>query len=324
MKLRYLAIALAMGMILFGQTADAQCADRCGNRCGSCDPCWDNCDWCGTFEFGADALYWSPMACSWAYGRLINVGAISMQSIKPDYEWGLRVFGLYTRNCFFAQLSYTWLETRNATRRQDLLFPDGFPVATILNGAVAKLAYDYQNVDLRLGQYLHKTCGCQFNLFGNVRWVEIEERRTLTGDSQVTPAPGPAQLAYKAQFSGVGLGVGSGGEYAICGTLKAFGSINFMAIIGSRDNPTNQAQMTTQARRVDYASHTCVMPATEFRFGLNYETTCRCLTTVWEIGYEVDYYWNALERVSQETGANVRNCIDLGFAGPFIGGRVLF
>lgn len=323
MKLRHLAIALAMGIMLFGGTASAQCADQCGNRCGSCDPCWDNCDWCGTFEFGAHALYWGPMASSWAFGQTFAPETINVHSVKADYEWGLRVFGIYTRDCFFAQLSYTWLETRDASNRQSRLFPAGFPVQIVMNGAVAKIDYDYQNVDLRLGQFLHRTTGCQFNLFGNVRWVEIEERRQLTGDS-IIAARGPAQLSYEAEFSGIGLGVGAGGEYSLCGPLKAAGTINFMAIIGSRDNPTNMAQTTTQSRRVDYHSHTCIIPATEFRVGLSYETTCRCLTTVWEIGYEVDHYWNVLERTSQDAAANVRDCIDLGFAGPYFGGRVLF
>ena len=324
MKLRHLTTALAIGIMLLGGNVQAQCADRCGNRCGSCDPCWDNCDWCGLFEFGAHALYWKPMTCSWAYGRIPGTNESRVQSIKADYEWGLQVFGIYTRDCFFAELSYTWLETRDASRRISGLVIPVFPVVTNLNGAVAKLDYDYQNVDLKLGRFLHRTCGCEFNLFGNIRWVEIEERRMLTGDNQFPTAPGPTRLTYEAEFSGVGLGVGTGGEYTICGPFHAYGQLNFMAIIGGRKNPTNFAQGTIQALRVDYKKNTCIIPAAEFRFGFNYQVTWRCLTTVWEIGYEVDYYWNVIERTNQDSDSQTRECIDLGFAGLYFGGKVLF
>jgi Legionella pneumophila major outer membrane protein precursor len=324
MKIRSLAIALIIGTTLAGTPLVGQ--GSCGYSCNSCcDPCWDRCDWCGNFEVGAHALYWKPMTCAWAYGSLARPNEMLVKTIKPDYAWGFRLFGLYTRDCFFAQLTYTWLQTRDGTDRLDELNVNGFiNLVNQLNRAAAKLDYDYQNVDLRLGQFIHRSPGCQFNLFGNVRWVEIEENRHLFGNNQLTGDLGAASITYKTEFSGVGLGVGTSGEYGLGCNFNAFGQLNFMAIIGDRQNPNNHIRTAARASTIDYKSNTCIIPAADLRFGFNYEWTCRCLTTVWEIGYETNYYWNVLERVSQDADGNVRDCIDLGFAGPYAGVRILF
>jgi Legionella pneumophila major outer membrane protein precursor len=303
-------VAIAIAGVAMAQPVQAQMLSGCGI--------------CGDFTAGAHALYWKPSHCAYEYARTEagqgNPSIISVSDIKADYEWGFRVFGGYAQGCFYSQLSYQWLQTTdNATANQ----AEAIGLSGGNNQVRGRLFYEYQNIDIRAGQYLHHGRGCHFSVFGNVRWVDLKRNNRIEGLSEA----GVASWTQKAKFDGAGLGVGTAGEFCLWQGLNGFGEFNLMGLIGDRKTPLHQTTSTAGAvSNVRFSSNNCVIPAMDFRVGLNYTFDCWCSTFGLEVGYEMNYYWNALE-YEAPTGTNttgVRECFDVGFAGPYIGGRVTF
>ncbi len=311
---------------------NACCPDAC------CNPCWDPCDWCGDFEVGAHALYFKPMHCAYAYAQTTNPAAppntVKIFDIKADYDWGFRVFVGYISDCTFVDVSYLWLETGDSQELDTAglpgIAPIGVTAGTTIPRVRAFLGFDYQNVDIRIGQFLHRRCGCDFNVFANIRWVDIERRNQVIATSFPGGVPGATSWRQKAEFDGAGLGVGSAGEFCVWRDVNFFGSFNFMGIIGDRKTPRSVVVTDAGAvSTISWRSNTCVIPAFDFRLGLNYTWNCACTVVTLELGYEGNFYWNALEyqtgvQNAAATTNPTRECHDIGFAGPFFGGRVMF
>ncbi len=297
----------------------------------SCDPCWSTCGPCGDFDIGAQYLYWKPAICDYkiAEKSFDNNNRTEIVGIKPDYDSGVRAWLGYYRDCSFAQVSYLWLETHD-TFTIEL---DGATSMTIpgtgflFNRVRPTLKLQYQNADVKVGQYLHRGRACTFGVYGNFRWVDIERRLHVRGFS----ANSQARLEQKSQFDGGGLGVGMTGDFCIWNGFSGFGEFGAMAVLGERRFPTWQTARSGLPTSIVRTSEvTCVIPAVDFRVGINYAWDCLCTTVLFELGYELDYYWAALKYADLPaaaetivTGGPIR-CRDVGFAGPFLGVHALF
>ena len=317
-------------LLLATQPVAAQC---CPQKEKCCDPCVDWCDMCGDWEVGAHALYFTPLTC--AYDYVVNspttmasfTGDVS--SLKCSADWGFRVFGNYLSDCSFVGLSYQWFESKTAGSRTgtDLRVRGGLEVN---DGRVeARQTIEYQNLDFRVGKYLHRACGCNFYLFGNARWVDISYRRAIRQLIQDTDL---YRLATeKSDLKGGALGVGTGADFDLWCDIGLFGEANVLGVIAER---STRNVSFVEANRNDtvsarYPSDTCISPELDFRLGLNYHYTCGCWTFVGEIGYELDYFWDAFSFPSNGTGLLntdnwARDCQNVGFSGLFFGGRILF
>ena len=187
----------------------------------------------------------------------------------------------------------------------------------------------------------------QMEGYGLVRWVDLQNKRELRA-LRSSGAAGFAELVRfreTAEFWGVGLGLGGGAHYNLCGGLGLFGESAVMAIIGERKTPNLRTfSPSTITGDVDlsswnYSSETCVVPGLDFRVGLDYEWCCSCFTITGAIGYELNYYWNPMiiadlgpgetfPRAAGDGSTNAstlgRTCQDLGFGGLFLGLAVGF
>ncbi|MBS0622053.1 MAG: hypothetical protein JSR80_03745 [Verrucomicrobia bacterium] len=336
---RIVGTALSLSLLTFAPLV----ADNC---CADC--CWNPCGWSGDFEIGADAFYWKPMSCPLHYADRIFVSGttttVQVQELKSDYDWGVRAFVGYERGCTFAQLSYLYTNPTDHVKSNQgaatAFNVIGVPTqATAWSRGEAQLNWVYQNADLRVGHLLHRRSGCQFGVFGNLRWAYLNNKEMIRGRSEndlVPPDIFSSTTTVKAKFDGVGLGVGALGEFCIWRGLNVFGEFDVMGIIGQRTTPqveniniatTTGTTITTTLSQ--FSSNISVIPALDMRLGFNYTYDCWCTTLVAEVGYEINYYWNAIDKplfttTSFVPDARNRECSDIGFGGIFAGFRALF
>jgi Legionella pneumophila major outer membrane protein precursor len=288
-------------------------------------------DWCnlsGDWVAGAHALVFTPVTCEYDYASVSTTeGDQPVSTVKCELDWGFRVFGQYLSRCSFTGISYQWYESKasDSTTAELLVNRHAF----VGRQAIANLSLRYQNVDVRMGKFLHRTCGHAFYLFGNARWVDLQDKRllrTIGLESDVV------DVTQTAKLQGGALGVGAGAECNLWCDLGLFGEANILGVIADRSTSASLVTTTSagQATVIDFqfGSDTCVNPEVNFRLGLDYSYTCGCWTFVGELGYELDYFWNAVSisqgDVTVGTPSLFRGCENVGFSGLFFGGRVLF
>lgn len=310
-------IGSALMLLLTTQAVSAQQCCPAPEPC--CDPCMDWCNFGGDWEFGAHALLFSPSICEFDYATTENASNNdTISTLQCPLDWGFRLFGTYLSKCSFTGLSYQWYQSTSAdsvTAPQLVTLRD--PAA---NRVRAKLRLEYQNVDFRMGKFLHRACGCAFYVFGNARWIDLELRRSTKAEAINGSTIDTTQ---KSTLKGGALGIGTGADFDLWCDIGIFGEANILGVVGERALKDVRAIRSTppEADTIRYGSDTCVNPELDFRLGLNYTYTCGCWTVVAELGYEVDYFWNAFSVFNNSV---FRECEDVGFSGLFFGGRVLF
>lgn len=322
------AIGSALALLLTTQAATAQ---QC---CPAPEPCRDPCmNWCnmdGDWEFGAHALVFTPSGCAFDFATTTVANfRDNISTVGCQLDWGFRVFAAYLSRCSFTGFSYQWFDSKSAA---SLAAPAVTRFGQVANVTKASLRLQYQNVDVRMGKFLHRSCGCDFYVFGNARWVDLQYRRTVQGIVNTGQLAGQVQTVnQKSTLQGGALGVGAGAEFDVWCDVGLFGEANILGIIAERSTKDATFTNVTPAGVAatvpfTYASDTCINPELNFRLGLNYTYTCGCWSFVGEVGYEVDYFWNAFA-FNQFTGPAItqfRQCEDVGFSGLFFGGKVLF
>lgn len=343
MKKKLLKAAL-LGVFCFTTPTVADCHDSpcCPESCW--DSCWDPCcDWCGDFEIGGEALYWRPLYCQWDFATQSDggTGLVNVFSIKNHYDWGFRVFGSWTCDDFYVALSYLYYRSTDA-KGLAVAFDSTsqFQVNDVSSfKADASNRYDHQNVNLRVGVVDRDPCkDIELEGWGLLRWVDIENRREVRALQSSQPGGVAAinRFRQKAEFWGVGLGLGGGAHYDLVCGLGFFGESSVMAIIGERRLPSQRTLEVNQPEEVVswvYRNETCVVPGLDLRVGLDYTWCCDCFSITGLIGYELNYYWNALILGELAPGAGFpdstevtlpRSCRDIGFAGLVLGFSIGF
>lgn len=332
MKMKQLfGVGAAIALLLSAQPVAAQCCPQ-PDMC--CDPCVDWCDMCGDWELGVHALYFTPVTCQYTYAinsPLTVTGdsaAGQASALKCSADWGFRIFGRYMSDCSFIGLSYQWFDSKVTDSRTDerLVIRSG----DLRDGkATARQTIEYQNVDVRWGKYLHRACGCNFYLFGNARWIDLSYRRSIA--LQVRDTNNVVTVTEKSELQGGALGVGAGAELDLWCDVGLFGEANILGVIAERSTRNvGYANDDQTTRTASYPSDTCINPEVAFKLGLNYTYTCGCWTVVGELGYELDYFWDAVafpRTVSGNllTGSDwALGCQNVGFSGLFFGGKILF
>jgi hypothetical protein len=271
-----------------------------------------------------EAIWWMPLQRNYDFAIIPGTNTETFKALASPHLGG-RIQGRYDRDCLFAQLSYLYLRTTDTAEinraNANILMPQ-LPVG--LNRVRAQLKHRYQNVDLRVGRYLLKECENTFYLFSNARWVDINYRESTTGASPAFQV----NFLQKANFEGGGLGVGFGGSYGLFGGLSCFGEFGPMAVIGRQTAPIQRATINGGVSFFNMTDQTCVIPATDFLFGLRYRYDCSCLSILAQVGYEINYYWDALKYIPFSGGVTLAGppsrCFHEGFAGPSASLKVIF
>ncbi len=303
----------------------------------------------GDINFGVQGIYWQPIGCDfhWASKRfdfsVVDPESVAFDnlSVKARYDWGFRLFATYEQDCNYFDLSYAWHRAsgtqctmqgynRVAVSGTNRMFIP-FVNQSENRAAIAQvlLAYRYQNVDLQVGRVFHRRCCDEVKAFGNIRWVDLRQKQRirfidLSGEDLEDMRGGT--VVQIADFEGIGLGTGVKGSYSLPCQIGLTGSINPMAIIGKQTIPTFDINLQTLQQR-DISGSNCVIPAVNAQLGLTWNCCGRCYQIEVDLGWEVEYYWGALKAIPaayNEQDNVTSECFDIGFSGPYFGGRILF
>jgi len=279
-----------------------------------------------------EALYWKPSHAPIIAGRQIGPsgGGLRFREnfiIKGDHDWGVRARFGYAGCGFFLDASYLYYDESNtssftAAPGSVIRMPSGAG-SDNLQFLSSKLSWRYQNVDVRYGHHFLRDCRSTFYAYGNARWVKVEFSNLDTG-IRTTPLVNPDTYLQKTDFNGGGLGVGVGGRYALCWGFGLGGSLGAMAVIGDLD-PTIalfEADIGNSFLTVEENAATCVLPALELRFGLDWSKQCRCLKLGAEVGYELDTYFDLTRHnigIDRDGADDVPQLtyFGTGFGGPY-------
>ncbi|MBS0622056.1 MAG: hypothetical protein JSR80_03760 [Verrucomicrobia bacterium] len=141
----------------------------------------------GRLGLGIDVVGWQPLQCPYIYAQVdktsVNTVSNQMFSIQGGYEAGFRLHADFYCACGYFKLSYLWYqENRSAkTVNPNIIVPALSGVPGDYEFAEGKLHYNYQNVELRWGNFLQKTERCTFDLFATARYARIGHRRESAG-----------------------------------------------------------------------------------------------------------------------------------------------
>jgi Legionella pneumophila major outer membrane protein precursor len=235
-----MGIGVAFALLLSAQPLAANC---CNN--------WR--DPCGDREVGAHALYRAPIACPYVYvirntptvedRRTIN----PTSSVKCNADRGFRVFGRYVSDCSFVGLGHQWFESKSASTSVNTLqtIPGGISINLEPTRVTERTSVEYQKVDVRFGRYLHHSCDCNFYIFGNARWVDLSNKRSIRHLAYIPSSQEDytQQAREESELQGGALGVGAGSEFSVGCNFGLFGDANLLGIIGDRKTKNVQFQM---------------------------------------------------------------------------------
>jgi Legionella pneumophila major outer membrane protein precursor len=287
-------------------------------------------DCCCDYNAGVDLLYWRASHCPINYARSINFGDsqfTELHFIRSDFDWGVRVWGERDTNCGTFGLSYLWLETTDSadTRRgnfEELRLQSQF---SNVDFAKSSLKFRYQKVDFQLRHALIDGCGYSHEIVGLARWADIDMKYRAAGtvlSDEIHPS-----VIQSTSYDGVGLGVGFAGEYCLPSWLDVGGQATLSALIGRQSVGesviTDPDGTSSPFRATSPGFHsTLFVPEVELDLHISY-SVCRC-GTLWtlRLGYELHYFWDALQFASLGPVQNfvpVRDCQSVGFGGLYLG-----
>ena len=238
-------------------------------------------------------------------------------SIGPDYDWGMQLFANYGVNRWFARASWTYYRNSRLSNIEDpirdltLATADGGPFHRI----EAKLRTRYQAADARGGLWWRTDCRTDLQMYANIRWVEIVQRRQQRGIDGAAPTTFVINKE-KPEMWGVGAGIGTHGRFCFFqrfGQFGIYGDANFMGLYGER--------MTTRIHKIndDDATESKVtnskfIPALQAEGGIDYTWKCDFWYFRAHVGYRLDYYWNAFNISDHDQGFHG---VTIGLAGGF-------
>lgn len=346
---KFLLIILTLFGSLQAVNTDYTSYYGCGSRYNnSCDDCCDRApfvprvDWCGWLEIGAEAFYWKPRAgFEHAFLRLGGLGTQQQQilNVQGTSNWAVRGFiGFKVADCGpFIKLSGLFFDSlHNQVRKRkvipniptdDLVIP-GLPIGVVdplgFQKVIGTLYSSYGNADLRLGGCIYGNCWSRYCVYGNARYINIREIRSVTGITPVgTVEGGPKQVIKQTgTFEGVGPGGGITAEWGYCGFGLAT-RLGIMAIIGDRKSPWHEIRTGDCLSELQLIKRkrerTCV-GALDFKIGVTMTVRTNCFQCGAEIGYEVNQYFHALafrDMFIRGDQNQSRILSSVGFCGPY-------
>lgn len=300
-----------------------------GGWLDSCCP-----DWCYDVSVGAEALYWKPCNQILRYGQFdqndISVSELTSTDHKsldlsPDYAWGFRLFGTLSdeSGCNFTSLEWAYVSgTSSVTVKQG---DSRLLILPMTNGAdsiFARQRTRYNKVSLKVG---HRFCGndCTY-LYGYAggRWVQARV-------SQFDEASGSQNLPqlYKTrtEFSGGGIEFGVGTHADLWCGFGLAGRAGLLGLVGKREYNMQVTTVISAPRvtnRTARSDHAACIGGFEVRLGIDYTYQCGCWWIKGEVGYETNYYLDALlfPAQMQESGSSsFSTSSNFGIGGVYFG-----
>lgn len=348
-KLSVILIVLGFNTTLFAQTPaatpTAAPAVDCGAVFAVSVPNQE-----GGLTFGADALYWRPLAQDLFYNTLVNLVPgiappgtsvpIRYDVLEPTYHWGFDATIGFRIPCTGSDVTLTWThldQNRDSSfASQTINLIEGLDVIADAN-ATAKFKYD--TVDLDIGQKVNFGEYLTFRLFTGVRGLRLEESRfsqnTLTFSTETSPFA-TLNLNQDSDFKGIGPQFGLDGHYCLGSGFGIVANSTVSAIIGRGRSTLNESFAifpTTpdlDQLNVNPVKKTRIVPALDANLGLDYTynlNNCSRSSIVVQAGYKVVYYWHSSDIITSDTVTDLTNGIsshndNICFDGPYAGVKI--
>ena len=310
----------------------------------------------GSWSLGMEALYWQPTNSDFQYALTRNQQTggnatrdiFDTKEVENHYGWGFRLDGTYHIPVQGKDVEASWVhfderqvsETSTAYRTGnglansvnlpwDYLTPGMLPVGSDsaqqeFDSIHAKSEYDYDHLDLMFGQKLKVGNRVMLRPFAGVRWADIEAKNTVSAIFNPDSGDDISQnWRFNTDFEGIGPRVGMDGDvdlgYGFGVSIRA----GFSLLVGQEENDHLVRQNNATENSVDTLKHNVsdtirVVPETDIKMGVNYTYVFnQTLSALVEVGYEVNNYFDALDKSVLGTFDSVNSSTDFAWSGPY-------
>lgn len=313
-----------------------------------CNPC-DN--FCGNYYVEIEALYWKTMHDPIFVARRSSQTRGSDFVTNPkdelyhtgDWSWGVRGRLGYETCDWFADISYLYYASEDKRseglggfNRLHIVGSPAFAGNETETFVASKAKFHYQNIDGRWGHFFYNQCQSNIFLYGNARGVKIDYDQHSRGIPS-TSTTFDDYFIQEAEFRGGGLGMGIGSHYRFCGNFGIGGNAGILAVMGNtrynfRSFYLQSSAPGTQETHLAKAENWWhMLPAFDFKVGIDYEFCWSCFNFGIEVGYELNYYANILRSHSENSMSlpsseriPTLQQQDIGFGGPFVNVDISF
>lgn len=284
---------------------------------------------------GAEVLYWKACAEPFHYGEFADPNVLDRQlTLDPNYQAGFRIVANVADVSYCKFLNLEWAHVKGSSKETKtngtppivLTYYDFIQSQTggASNSIQARQDTDYDKVSLKAGyRFCGNDCSWLYGYMGG-RWIRIDVKNASKADL-ITPVTNDIdQVTHCTEFNAGGFEVGFGANANLWCGFEASIRAGGIAVIGRRDHEFFQLDIDENlARKNRYSSSLCT-GGFEIRGGLNYTYCCACWSLRAEVGYELDYYLNALLR--EQPTLNSPNIIaeNFGIGGPYFGFSIGF
>lgn len=278
--------------------------------------------------FEGEFLYWSPSLGPNNYWAQFTspTGSDNTRNIAntPDFRSGFRLNSLYAFDpCNVIEARFTFFDgghtsSASASAADDLtVFPYLF---ASVGTASSHVNFRYYAGDLDLQNASYSWGGFEANLFEGLHYTWMRVQTLIT--SATAPVGGTANI--RSRFWGVGPEIGANLRYHL-----PFPVVRSLSLVGNFRGAllVSNAHYVSDMSGSDFGTATTahifgdpiweVVPAFDFKLGLDWFCKFSCLMTHVEIGYEFLSYHNAYLFQALAGHLNPTEKGDISFQGPY-------
>jgi hypothetical protein len=302
----------------------------------------------GGFKIGIDALYLRATnsdldyATSFAF-PVVNTASTLNAAADPNFNWGFYAQVGYLFPCTGNDitLGYTYLRNNEsnsivtappAPNRFISLTPFGglnLGLVGFFSAANVKAEFDLNAVDLDMGQRF-TTDGYDMRMFAGLRYASINHTLSSNGVNGIVILTNSGTQKFTSDYQGVGPRIGMDGRYCLQSGFGLDANFSTALLVGNIDAKYDASSVvilaTPNARyQANSGSRTRVVPVLEAKLGADYvyiSDNCSKSSLMFEAGYQVTNYFNAIDHVRLVNGFTVisqNSTSDVAFDGPYLG-----
>lgn len=308
-------------------------------------------------ELTVAGLYLQPTNSDLNYETLIagtdGAANTNVENVNPNYGWGIRVGVGYifpdTGND--VQANWTHLTQSSTDSTNYMLDSSGTSFITSRAGTVYRILGDgesslgassnaefqYDAIDLDVGQYLSIGTRLQTRLFAGVRFAQIKNNITDDYNYEVPEALFSINETdyFQSQFTGIGPRFGVDMSYNVWNCFGLVGSVAGALLVGREQASTNVDLLVSTVpvpltATANTDNTTRIVPSFDAKLGVDYSIPFKndAARLSIEAGYQVTQYIDAIDRLDSNLGAVLaegaiptavtRTTSDIGFSGPYL------
>ncbi len=285
------------------------------------------------FFITAGATYLEPSFNGLDYAYLYegtSAGfATQGETVEPGFDWGYFIQAGYRIGAHY-DIQASWAQFNSSLSDSVIaseLLAGNFYALPVGDAAHSSQQLDYSVFDANLGQYHNITEMLRARIFAGIRYAKI--------DAEINNyySAGGVEYSiedYDSSFSGVGPEVGMDLEYKICDTFGVVGHLSGAFLVGTQDASLDTT-ITSSILSYEADSIVRLVPGLDAKLGLNWNVPYSFESVGFgiEAGYQVAYYWDAVDQLDTEIAPAPEQHADHGYTnygnmGPYMNFTAMF